>query len=441
MRTLFQDIRSEQNIFSAWRHVKRSASSSKNSDIRGMASEFEHSHQRYLRRIIDQLREGRFSFDPAEGILKDKKKRISQGKNPRPIVVSTLNNRIVQRAILQVLQPRESRNLRDAEEKYEVKIDNRLGRINDVNRSRYGVGGLIYPYGGVRPAITLITRAIDNGAKFYYQSDIKSFFTKIPTARVVDFVRSETNDKGLVEIFEQALQVHLRNPEELMGYADLFPSNGLGVAQGSSLSAFAGNVLLFEMDHELNGMGVHAVRYIDDILIVAESEIFLENAVRRSEEILTGFGFGLYTPSDGADKAAKGECSSAINFLGCTIQPRRCVPSASSINRMKEIARNSLAESRSAIKKLVEGGADFDANKSQSATLDKLGRQIYGWQKSFSFCNQEQPFRHLDAHIASHINSYHEFVVRKLRGVDPAIKARALGIQQTHQMPLDPIVG
>jgi RNA-directed DNA polymerase len=224
MKTLFQDVRSEQNIFSAWRHVKKSALTSGNPDIRGKASEFEHAHQRHLKRIIGQLRDGRFNFDPVEGILKDKKNRILKGKDPRPIAIATIQSRVVQRAILQVLQPRIARDLRDPDTRYETDRDERLGAINEVNRSKFGVGGLIYPYGGVRPAIEQITQAIDGGAKYFYQSDIRSFFTKIPTAKVIEFVRVQTNEDAIADLFAKGLEVHLRNPDELIGYAHLFPS-------------------------------------------------------------------------------------------------------------------------------------------------------------------------------------------------------------------------
>jgi len=271
-KTLFEEVRSEQNIFSAWRHVKRSALTSGNADIRGKASEFEHAHQRHLKRIISHLRTNKLSFDPVEGVLKDKHKRLAAGKDPRPIAISTIQNRVVQRAILQVLQPRQARDLRDPDTRFETKRDDRLGRINGVNRSKYGVGGLIYPYGGVRPAIETIMAAIDGGAKFYFQSDIRAFFTMIQTDKVVDFVRRETGDEALVELFAKALEVHLGNEDELVGYTHLFPKGGIGVAQGSSLSAFAGNVLLYEMDQQLNAVGVTAVRYIDANLMVGAAQ-------------------------------------------------------------------------------------------------------------------------------------------------------------------------
>lgn len=434
MSALIQDVRSEQNIFSAWRHVKRSALASQNDEIRGAASEFEHIHQRHLRRIITQLRENRFSFDPVKGVLKDARQRIAVGKDPRPIAIATLKNRIVQRAILQVLQPRIAMNLKEKDTRYETKRDERLGAINDVNQSRFGVGGLIYPYGGVSPAIKLIREAIDVGAKHYYQSDIKAFFTKIPTAQVVDFVRVQTKDDALADLFERGLAVHLANGEELQGYAQLFPQGGIGVAQGSSLSAFAGNVLLYDMDHELNSLGVTATRYIDDILIVAKDESLLDAAIKRAEAILTSFGFGLYSPAKGSDKAARGECSNAINFLGCTIQPKRCVPSGTSIIRLRESVVKSLSDSKSAIKEALRKKKPLHTKLSRTATMDSIGKKIYGWQKAFSFCTDGQPFKQLDDFVGKQIIDYEAAVTRLVASSDQATRNMVIGIPSTYSM-------
>lgn len=433
-KSLFDEVRSEQNIFSAWRHVKRSALTSGNADIRGKASEFEHAHQRHLKRIIRHLRTGKLSFDPVEGVLKDRRRRLAAGKDPRPIAISTIQNRVVQRAILQVLQPRQARDPRDPDTRFETVRDDRLGQINDVNSSKYGVGGLIYPHGGVRPAIEAIMTAMDGGAKFYFQSDIRAFFTKIPTDKVLEFVRRETGDEAFVKLFAKALEVHLGNEDELVGYTHLFPKGGIGVAQGSSLSAFAGNVLLYDMDQKLNTMGVTAVRYIDDILMVGADLASIEVAKAYAEQTLTDFGFGLYSPADGPDKAAQGECSKAINFLGCTLQPKRCVPSGQSIANMKQSVRETLSTSKSAIKEALAKGCTLNPNHSQSTTLDALGRRVYGWQKSFGFCNQRQPFEHLDDHISKEVSDYHGFIVRQVGKADPKTKAMVLGVPSTAAM-------
>lgn len=434
MASLFQDVRAEQNVFSAWRHVKKSALNSQNGDIRGAAAEFEHSHQRQIRRIITQLREGRFNFDPVTGVLKDAKKRIAVGKDPRPIAIATIKNRVVQRAILQVLQPRRAIDPRDANTRYEVERDDRLGAINEINRSRYGVGGLMYPYGGVEPAIRLIREAIDGGAKYFYQSDIKAFFTRIPTKNVVDFVRAQTKDKELSDLFEVSLILHLDNEEELQSYASLFPKGGIGVAQGSSLSAFAGNVLLYELDHQLNAMGVTAVRYIDDILMVAADEAELNAAIAHADHTLKTFGFGLYAPVKGSDKAARGECCNAINFLGCTIQPNRCVPSRASLDRLKTEVTKSLSESKSAILSSLKDGKPLHSKQSKTGVLDSISKRIYGWQKAFAFCNDAQPFHTIDDFVARQVSDYEGATMRMLTSASTMQRMRVIGIPSTEEM-------
>ncbi|OCP01814.1 MULTISPECIES: reverse transcriptase domain-containing protein [unclassified Ensifer] len=431
MKSLFEEVRSEQNIFSAWRHVKSSALASANPDIRGMASEFEHSHQRHLKRVIAQLRAGRFTFDPVEGVLKDKRKRLAQNKQPRPIAIATLKNRIVQRAILQVLQPREIRDARNSDPKYAAKVDARLGRINEVNRSQFGVGGLIYPYGGVRPAIQRIMQAMNDGAKYFYQSDIEAFFTKIPTVDVVNFIRNETGDEDLTDLFSEALKVHLANADELEGYAQLFPNGGIGVAQGSSLSAFAGNVLLFAMDHELNTGPVTAVRYIDDILIVADQEVHLEQAVETAKARLSAFKFGLYSPSDSNGKAAKGECRNSINFLGCSLQPKRCVPNAESIKKLHQAVSQTLASSRKEVHIAMKKGGRIGPKVTYSATLETVGKKVFGWQKSFDFCSEEQPFKSIDKFVYDEIENYGRYIARMLRKADQETKMMVLGVPST----------
>ncbi len=434
MSTLYNDVRTSENLFAAWRHVKRSALKSTNGDIRGQASEFEHQHQRHLRRIQTQLRENRFSFDGVEGVLKDKKKREAIGKSPRPITIGTIKNRIVQRAILQVLQPRRVVDPSNPNSKFVAQKDSRLGILNDVNCSKYGVGGLMAPYGGVRPAIVLVMNAMQAGDSHYFQSDIKAFFTAIPTEHVVKTVFDETGDERLTSLFSEGLVVHLANKEELAGYAQLFPSDGIGVAQGSSLSAFAGNVLLFQLDHQLNNMGVSAVRYIDDIFMLGRSEEELNLAIDHCSNTLSDYGFSLYSPVPGSDKASKGLCKDGFNFLGCAIQPNRCVPSKSSTKGTFSDINDRLSNSKKAISQLVKGAENFDPKMARSAVLDRIGRKVFGWQKSFAFCTDQQPFRAFDEKVADAVHNYDAIISRLISNTPAITRMRALGIPSTEQM-------
>ncbi|WP_051076841.1 reverse transcriptase domain-containing protein [Henriciella marina] len=431
MTTLFDDVRKTENLHSAWRHVRRSALQSKNGQIRGQASEFEHQSHRHLKRIQTQLRQHRFEFDAVQGVLKDKKSRIAAGKDPRPIAIGTMTNRVVQRAILQVLQPRAVEDPSNPNSKYLPKRDVRLGTLNDINCSKFGVGGLMKPYGGVQPAIRLVLAAMADGGKVFYQSDIKAFFTNIPTENVVKIVRDQTRDDALSSLFASALEVNLANKDELDTYASLFPEGGIGVAQGSSLSALAGNILLHDFDHELNDRKVTAVRYIDDLFLIGETDQTLDAAVHFAETELGKWDFELYPPVKGSTKARRGVCTDSFNLLGCTIQPNRCVPSKASVDRIKSEVRDTLNSSRKAIDALVKGDPNFDPRKSRSATLDNLGRRLFGWQKSFSFCTDVQTFRHLDDDTSNLVGRYDHIIKRLLTSASSATRMRALGIPST----------
>jgi len=431
MKTLYEDLRSQKNLFAAWRHVKRSALKSKNTKIKGAAAEFEHSHQTHLRRIADQLRDGRFEFDDVEGVLKDKKARESVNKNPRPIAIGTIKNRVVQRAILQILQPRKVVDKKNVNSKHMPADDARIGQLNLVNKSKYGVGGLMSPYGGVAPAIKLVMQAMKDGSTHYYQSDIKAFFTKIPTTIIVDKVLEETSDAELSKLFSKGLEVNLANKDELKTYAKIFPSGGIGVAQGSSLSAFAGNVLLYDLDHKLNEMGVVAVRYIDDLVILASDGDTLNAAIAYAKSELKSFGFSLYEPSSGSDKASAGSCSNGFKFLGCTLQPNRCVPSKQSMDRLCSEINKTISVSKSSINEYLSNDKRMDSNLSRSSVLHSIGKKIYGWEKSFSFCTSAVEFAALDARIMKVISNYEYWIRRKTKNTPPEILMAVLGVPST----------
>ncbi|MEL6818903.1 MAG: reverse transcriptase domain-containing protein [Pseudomonadota bacterium] len=428
MKSLYESVRAEANLFSAWRHVKKSALKSPRPEIRGEASEFENKHQTHLKRMGAQLREDRYVFSPVHGALKDKKAREKKGKDPRPIAIAKMEDRVLQRAILQVLQPRRIIDPRDPNSKVALVYDDRLGSINKINRSPYGVGGLLRPYGGVEPALKLCLQAMEQGATHFFQSDIKAFFTAIPTKMVVEIIRKETDDGRFCDLFQDALHIELSNEDELENYARLFPQKGLGVAQGGSLSAFAGNALLYDFDHELNSMGVKAVRYIDDLVVLSPDKAGLDQAVNLATSRLGDLGFALYPPDKATGKADAGLCGQSFNFLGCTLQPKRCVPSKNSVDSKKKEFSKLLDRSRDAIKAYLQEGKPLDHNLSQSLVLKKVGDQLYGWQKSFAFCTDAREFEVLDNHVSRVVANYVHTVQRWTTKVDAKQAARTLGL-------------
>jgi RNA-directed DNA polymerase len=303
----FRRLCSRANLFAAWRHIKSHALRSPSREIRNAAEHFDINAPRNLQSIQSRLLAGTFRFPPAEGVLKDKLRRQLQGKLPRPIVIADIQSRVVQRALLQCLQPSD-----------EDELSKRIGRIREVNNSAVNFGGT--PAGGVPRAIHRVLSKIEDGYSIFYKSDIGSFFTKIPHDTVLEFLLNELQDENFVEVFRKGLQVQLKNGEQLGAYLQLFPDNEFGVAQGSSLSAFAGNVFLQDVDASFEGTSdVCLTRYIDDVMLLGRSNDLVQRAKSRLNHALRQKELSLYDPANAPDKASEGHVRDGFEYLGCAV--------------------------------------------------------------------------------------------------------------------------
>ena len=107
-------------------------------------------------------------------------------------------------------------------------------------------------------------------------------------------------NQQFADLFEQALATNLENQEELeeRQLFKLFPDPEIGVAQGSALSALAGNIVLREFDARMNDRGIVCVRYIDDFIILGPSEAKVQAAYRSAQKMLNAMGMDVYDLSD-----------------------------------------------------------------------------------------------------------------------------------------------
>ena len=418
MTTNFYDaLKKYDNLHAAWRHVRKSAQQSSNSDIRNAAESFEEKSHTHLRSIQAKLSRRTYKFPPAKGVLKDKKKRAKQGKNPRPIVIGTLEGRIVQRAILQVLQPHKDSPL------YQ-----KLGAIRDVNESPYGIGGTPKPYGGVTVGVKAILNDMNDGFSIFFKSDIKAFFTKIHHEQVCRFIYEQTKGDEISNIFRDGLSVELGNKDDLAKYFELFPQDGVGVPQGSSLSAFSGNILLYEFDRMLNTQSTRTYRYIDDVIILGRDKASVDQARSLAIKWLKKKGMEFYPPVKGSDKAEEGKVENSFTYLGCKIMPNHVSPCKPSMMDLLKKIDSEIIGSKKFITKLLK---DDNARKLETTyiqSLNRIDRIIYGWGKSFSFCSDRLPFKKLDKDIDKKLSDYNVWFEEKRKNLPLLQRRRILGI-------------
>jgi hypothetical protein len=146
---LSSKIRAIKNIYAAWSVVGSSALTSKSREIRAAAEQFKVNAYTNCKRIQDELlreyRKGSYEFSEARPTLH---------KGSRPVIIPTIKDRIVQRAILQILQEQDGI-------KALVETEHSFGGIKDK---------------GVELAIREVVAAQKNGARYFIRSDIVKFF-------------------------------------------------------------------------------------------------------------------------------------------------------------------------------------------------------------------------------------------------------------------------
>ncbi|MGI4881487.1 MAG: hypothetical protein ACRYG4_28835 [Janthinobacterium lividum] len=168
-------------LVGAWHAIRRNAETSRQEATKRRAREFGEDLVVNLRKLQKRLETG-YVFAKAHGATPPK----GGGKaGKRPIVVAPLEDRIVQRAILDVLQ--------DATE---------LTGVQAVLACPTSIGGIRGR--GVDTALQLFQERVEAGDRYCAGSDIAAFFTQIPRGDVIDFLNNEGVEAAFVQLVDNA---------------------------------------------------------------------------------------------------------------------------------------------------------------------------------------------------------------------------------------------
>jgi hypothetical protein len=379
-KDLYFQIRKKENLYSAWKKVYENGSKSQSIDTQKAVKKFNIDYVKHIGNIQRKLRNNQYHFTPSKGVPK-----LRPGKSPRPIVVSSIKDRIVQRSILDVIQSIES-----------------IKKYFDVPTSFGGIKGR-----KVRDAINQVCKAIKSGSKFYISSDIKNFFIRIPRLTVVKTITDLLPDGSLDKILDQASITELENLADLGRKSELFPTYELGVAQGCCLSPLFGNILLHNFDYELNSIseGTICLRYIDDFIILGQTLADVRKAFKRGREILKDFRMDTYDPSDGSGKADEGCITNKrIEYLGCLIDENFVHPSKKSVRSIKKKINDQLKTNSKQLKNA--NSERWNKKYSLLETLQQISNILMGWGNQYSFCNATAFMRDIDREVDKYISEY-----------------------------------
>lgn len=399
MGHLYRKLHSIKRLRNAWSVVHRNGISSKSVLTRKEITEFSLSSETHLARISVQLRDSRFKFSPSHGVA------IRKANNPskkRPIVVSPVENKILQRAILDVIQE--------------------IPEIAEKLNSRFNFGGV--PEVAVPQAINKAYLAMLD-KPYFIRTDIRAFFDNVPRPKALSIITSLTDDLDFEDILIQATNTELDNLVTLGRDKELFPLEDKGVAQGSCLSPMICNLLLHDFDEQMNRRGVVCIRYIDDFILFAKDQSSAFKAFDAAKQILNKLGLSVYDPRTDTEKAEHGLARRGYQFLGCDIREDRIRPALKSQKRLKErvdqVFKNAVLALKDPKKSILDGKTYRDA-------LYELSNVIRGWGNSYAFCTDDHLMQNLDKAIDLKLSHFNKIYKSKLSRVSASDKRRLLGV-------------
>lgn len=249
-----------------------------------------------LEALHKRMKAGRYRHQPIRRIHIPK-----EGGKTRPIGVSTVEDKIVQGALREVL-----------EAVYEPTF----------SEGSYG----FRPGRGAHDALRTLNREVRRGTvRYVLEADIVSFFDSIDRTMLMEMLRERIADESLMKLVGKCLHVGVLDGEE-------YSEPDEGTAQGSVLSPLLGNIYLHHVldswiertvKPRLRGRLV-LIRFADDFIIGLEHE----DDAARVEKALRGrmarYGLTLHPektrtltfrpPGSGGTKG-----SDTFDFLGFTI--------------------------------------------------------------------------------------------------------------------------
>ncbi|TYO65099.1 hypothetical protein FXV83_18035 [Bradyrhizobium hipponense] len=429
---LCKRLRSRAVLHRSWAAVKQSGLSSPSETTVGAIKSYDENWLNNVEQISKRLRNSTFAFDGEKGITIPKGK----GKGFRPLVMAPIDNRIVRRAILEVLQGFGS-DTSPARKRWPG-----VPAVKQVMETRTSVGGV--KNRGVPHGLSLIDDAVRSGKSWFVRSDIKDFFTRIPLARVNEFVSDAVADQEFTELFKIALATNLSNKAELEERDQfiLFPDADLGVAQGSALSALAANIALRDFDEQMNGRGIVCVRYIDDFIILGPTRAKVMAAFASARDRLALMGMDVYDENDRAARQSgkfdEGNIHDGTDVLGYRVSGTSRQPSSAATAAFLRKCDELVAQAKKEMRLAVSGQSSSHVLRYHQAMV-LLHKTVRGWSQAFRHTTATHVFTNLDAEIDRRIQELRKFAYTLTQGATGEVRRRVMGVHvlsDTATLPL-----
>jgi RNA-directed DNA polymerase len=327
--TLIDKVYSELNLFCSAHQVlgKKGAAGVDRQTV----AEFAEQEREELHRLRAELCEGHYRPAPVRRAWIPK----PGSSERRPLGIPTVRDRVVQTALLHVLEPILDATFHDRSYGF------RHGR-------------------SCHAALRRVEELLSAGYVYVVDADLKQYFDTIPKDRLLAILQQRVSDRRVLGLVQQFLDQGIL--DELQTWT---PETG--VPQGAVLSPVLANAYLNPLDHLLASEGYELVRYADDFVILCRTREEADRALAVVSHWVTEAGLTLHPDKTQIVDAR----AQSFSFLGYTFRGRFRFPRAKShqkfVARLRELTPRKSGDSLEVI-------------------IQRVNRATRGWFNYYRHC-------------------------------------------------------
>ena len=348
---LLEAALTRENMVKAWKRVKANKGSA---GVDGMTirDAVDYLKSQWLK-IKESLLDGTYRPAPVRRVMIPK----SDGTE-RQLGIPTVLDRVIQQALLQVLQPQ-----------------------IDPTFSEHSYG--FRPKRSAHQAVLKAQEYVQSGRVFVVDVDLEKFFDRVNHDVLMSRLEKRIGDQRVLRLIRRYLQAGI--------LADgMTVDRHEGTPQGGPLSPLLANILLDEVDQALEKRGHCFVRYADDCNVYVRSQ-------QAGERVMAGLR-ALY----GKLRLKLNEAKSAVakatqrKFLGF------------SFYRYKgQVKRRVAAKALQAYKVRIRQLTRRSGGKSIEQVVERLRAYQLGWKNYFRLSETPRVFRELDEWLRHRLRMIH----------------------------------
>ena len=312
-----------------------------------------------LERLQEKLQTGAYQPAPVKRVWIPK----LGSKELRPLGVPTVEGRIVETAVRNVIEP-----------------------IFENIFAEHSYG--FRPRRGAKDALRRVDQLLKAGKVWVVDADLKAYFDTIPQDKLMKLLEEHIADTAVLELINKMLQ------QGVMETSKGWQPTDKGTPQGSVVSPLLANIYLNPLDHVMAGQRKQMVRYADDFVILCETQQEAQEVMEQLRQWTEAAGLTLHpTKTRIVDAGQKG----GFDFLGYHFERGYRWPRKKSLDKFKDTIREKTRRARpGSLRDIVR----------------EINRSAAGWMEYFKH-SQNTVFKPLDSWIRQRLR---RLMRRRLKG-------------------------